>query len=71
MVVSEVLVESSRLRGYILQISVGGVNLDSIFVIEGHAPETVVFHFSCSAEPFPEGIGSLRECESGFEAESR
>ena len=40
--------------------------MDAIIIVEGHAPEAIIFGFSRCAELFPEGVGSLQMCEKVF-----
>ena len=50
---------STRKITHILQVSVGGMNLWSIFVVKGHAPEAVVLDLACNVEVFPEFVRRL------------
>jgi len=48
---------------YVLQISVGAVDLDIKLVIQGHAPEAIILRFASHAKLFPELVGSLYTSE--------
>lgn len=42
-----------------MKISIGGVDLDTVVLVEGHAPESVVLRLSCDVELLPEFVGCL------------
>lgn len=46
-------------RAYVLEISIGALDLGEVVVLKGHAPEAVVLGFTSDAQLFPKGVGSL------------
>lgn len=45
--------------GYILEISIGGVDLNAVVLVEGHAPESVILCLSRNVELLPEFVRCL------------
>ena len=52
-------------RSHVTQISVGRINLRSIFFVQRHTPEPVVFGFARFMQLIPQRIGSLPRIRSG------
>ena len=58
---SEAEIENRGVWTYVAQISVGGVDLWTVVLVERHAPEAIVLDFSCNVELTPQLIRALHD----------